>query len=209
MIDCLDETVQPLDVAALNRLLTDTGSGLRFDDDFLSAIPRIHGASPVNQYFTDKAGAVRRIGWFVSFYDFDSDLPAPRQVDCMYGDNDTRVIDRSLQYLVRWGDMSIYGPFDDKRAFYPFAALYRDPKNDHSAPFSLCWHHGDGNDSLCFDTSTSPCSVVYCNFDNAQDAFCRWEYDDEQYDFGHLVHVADSFSDFATMLHKTYAEASA
>ncbi len=174
--------------------------GLRFDPEYVTALPHLHGAIPVRQYFRDSAGALRRVGWFVTMYDLDSDLPGAVQQDHMYHDSDTRIIDRSLIYLLD-GESSIYRPLEDSPIrFYPFAALHGNPL-DESGPITLCWHFGYGDDCVCFDTSTDPISVVVCEFDNAMAAFVEYDSDlDNKYDYNFLIPVAPSFADFAQML---------
>ena len=200
MIHCIEGSVTPLD----ERVLADLRSPRRhrpailFDEDYLSALPFIHGGTPVNPYFTDSKGITRRIGWFVTMYDQQTELPGPVQEDHMYGDGDTRIIDRSLPHLLN-GEMSIYSEGGSGIRFYPFAALYEDPCKDGSAPHTLAWYFGCGNDSLCFDISATPHAVVYCNFDSAA-ALNDWEYDSKPYDYRHLVPVAPSFRHFARML---------
>lgn len=176
MIQCVDGSVLPLDERALGKLLDDDfWRSLRFDQDYLAALPAIHGGTPVKSYFTDANGTVRRVGWFVSMYDEESELPGPAQEDHMYHDDDTRIVDRSLPYLLG-GESSIYWLLEEGPIwFYPFAALYEDAHDEGSAPVTLAWHFGDGSDSLCFDTSTEPFSIVYCNFRRAVDEFHRWD----------------------------------
>lgn len=176
---------------------------LRFDPDYLAALPTLHGAKPVRQYFVDGKGNLRRIGWFVTIYDLNSDMPEPIQEDHMYHDCDTRFIDRSLIYLLD-GESSIYRPLEDEPVrYYPFAAIHRNPLED-SEPSTLCWHFGCGNDCVCFDTSTDPFSVVVCEFDKAKAAFVEYDSDpNNAYDYSFLIPVAPSFADFAQMLRRT------
>ena len=206
MVECVEGTVSPIDQRVLNRLLASNNShgweGLRFDEDYLSALPAIHGGTPVNPYFTDSIGRIHRIGWFVSVYDHESELPGDLQEDHMYHESDTRVIDRSLPYLLG-GESSIYAPVvDAPLRFYPFAALHGDPiDGDDSAPFTLCWHFAYGQNSLCFDLSTNPISVVFCEYRKAIDAFIKYDdHPDNHYDYGFLVPVAKSFAEFVTLL---------
>ena len=201
MIPCIEGTVTRVDERVLGQLRSERSyrSAISFDRDYLLALPSIHGGTPIAPYFTDSTGATRRVGWFVSMYDEQTELPGPVQEDHMYHDSDTRVVDRSLPYLLK-GEMSIYAAGENESRFYPFAALCEDSAEDSSAPFSLAWHFGCGNDSLCFDTSTTPSAVVYCNFHNAVAALNDWEYNGKPYDYGHLVPVAPSFKHFAHML---------
>ena len=205
MIECVPGTVLPVDERVLHELRHDDHWvkwwRLRFDDDYLATLPSIHGGIPTRPFFTDTSGQLRRIGWFVSIYDDKTDLPGPRQIDHMYHESDTRIVDRSLPYLLD-GECSIYAVMDDNPIrYYPLAALCEDPLDEGSAPFTLAWHFGCGNDSVGFDTSTSPFSIVYCNFENAIAAFNAFESDPEQpYDYSFLIRVADSFAEFAKQL---------
>lgn len=205
MIECVEGTVTPVDERVLRKMQTDSHwvewHGLRFDDEYVKTLPLIHGGTPRKPYFTDATDTVRRIGWFVSFYDEESALPGPALQDHMYGGEDTRVVDRSLPYLLD-GCSSMYCQLDDlPTRFYPFAALYDDPHDESTAPATLCWHFSSGSDSVCFDTSTTPFSIVYCNFRKALDESANCDYDlDYVYDFGHLIRVANSFQEFAKSL---------
>ena len=204
MIECVTNSSMPVCQRSMDSLLKSDfwckDQGLRFDPEFLASLPELHGATPIRQYFRDSAGTLRRLGWFVTMYDMDSELSEPRREDHMYQDSDTRIIDRSLIYLLG-GESSIYRPLENASVrYYPFAALYTDPLID-SEPLTLCWHHGSGNDCVCFDTSTDPISVVVCEFSRAVDAFTEYDSElDNRYDYQFLIPVAPSFSTFAEML---------
>jgi hypothetical protein len=204
MIECIEGTALPICNRSLDSLLYGdywhNRERLRFDSSFVAALPTLHGAKPVRQYFVDGNGTLRRIGWFVTMYNPDSDLPKPVLPDHQYHDSDTRIIDRSLIYQLT-GESSIYRPLEDAPIrFYPFAALYENPLVD-TEPTTLCWHFGCGNDCVCFDTSTDPISVVVCEFDRALAAFDESDNDLENtYDYSFLIPVAPSFAAFAKML---------
>ncbi|PHS05028.1 MAG: hypothetical protein COA78_15770 [Blastopirellula sp.] len=201
MIDCIEETVLPVDQRVLDLLLhSEYWNDLRFDPEYLATLSSIHGGTPTKQYFTDSTGNIRRIGWFVSMFDEHSKLPGDFQEDHMYQEQDTRVIDRSLPYLLD-GESSIYRPLEDGPVrYYPFAALY----NKESVPFTLCWHFTCGQNSICFDTSTDPFSVVLCEYDKAVEAFMEYDRElDNRYDYSFLAPIADSFREFAKMLRST------
>ncbi|MCA9179461.1 MAG: hypothetical protein KDB14_33630 [Planctomycetales bacterium] len=204
MIECTPGSAMPICQRSLASLLAGNywhvDQALRFDPDYIAALPQLHGAHPLRPYFRDSRGHLRRIGWFVTMTDLDSDLAGPTQVDHMYHDSDTRIIDRSLIYLLD-GESSIYRPLEDSpMRMYPLAALHSDPLDD-SEPISLCWHFGYGNDCVCFDTSTDPISVVVCEFERAMAAYVEYDSAPEnKYDYSFLIPVAASFADFARML---------
>ena len=207
MIQCIDGTVQPIDERSLARLRIDpfwvspNDRHLRFDPVYFEALPQIHGGTPARPFLRGRTGQVHRIGWFTLMYDKDAKLEGPLQPDHMFQDTDTRLVDRSLFYFLGMED-SIYSPAHDNVTFFPFAALHDDPFHDEP-PDTLAWDCGEGNSSLCFDLRTDPFSIVYCNFDAAFEACRRYDaapLSGRQYDYSHLVPVADSFRDFAEML---------
>jgi len=203
MIRCDPATVLPLDRAHVAVLRTKYG--LAFDPDYERSVAQFNGGTPLAPFFS-LGEAVFRIGWMVALLDYNAALPGPRQPAVYYHEYDTRVEDRSLPSLI---DHEI-DPFFWAERIIPFAALYTHSKPPRSLRlYSYDWNPSD---SLCFDRSTTPQSVVVCSADMQVAEYMRgeddWdaaaregrEPDDEVHYDRFLSTVAGSFAAFCTML---------
>jgi hypothetical protein len=203
MISCEPNTVLPFEEAIIETLRSKYQ--LEFDPDYLAHVAHFHGGVPLKPYFSFNS-SVYRIGWMVALLGYDSSLPGPLQPATYYHEYDTRIEDRSLPSLI---DHEI-DPFFWGERLMPFAALYTHGK----LPESLRLYSYDWNpdDSLCFDRSTTPQSIVYCNADRQVEEYIRndeacdklmqegKEPDDEvRYDT-FIEKVTDSFTAFCKML---------
>jgi|GEM_PF-4274944 len=172
---------------------------VEFDPLYVEALPNIAGRTPLNPYFSDPAQVPRRIGWFVGFLDEQSILPrVPTSYQALYRGLDSRIVYRSLPSLID-EEYSIYRTGD---RIIPFAALYSE--NRH--PENLQNYDRTPDDSLCFDISTSPHTVVICDGKLASKSVWDFEYEDgpeEEYDL-FITPVASSFADFLMLLHDPY-----
>ncbi|MCA9072797.1 MAG: hypothetical protein KDA84_27930 [Planctomycetaceae bacterium] len=197
MLKCVPKSVLPIDQRVIDFLLQSIGFSLSFDPDYLAALPDIHGGTPENAYFTTPSGVVRRIGWMVSFFDHESELPVPFESAFYDFENDCRVDDRSIPALLN----DEVTPYLDGQRIFPFAALYTNGEE----PLSLRLYSLDSYpaDSLCFDQSTTPHSVVICNGERGTYEAIRW---DEDLDLetpnyeNYTESIAGSFREFVTML---------
>ncbi|WP_442511703.1 hypothetical protein SH528x_003414 [Novipirellula sp. SH528] len=167
-----------------------------FDPDFLHLLPRIAGKTPTKPYFSASDGRVHRIGWFVGYADEHTELVGPLQPGIVYNQLDQRLTERSLPEIINSTALDLFGGGE---RILPFAAL-----SDRGEPVSLRWQNYDFpvNDSLCFDTSSDPYTIVLCESLKAADAANEWEdgiVEDVRYD-SFLVPVAKSFANFVTML---------
>lgn len=187
----------PVDDRVIRILQTSLAFRLTFDSDYIQNLSLFHGARPLNPYVVDSTGVVRRIGWFVALIDEQSRLPSPFQPATYYDDCDTRVDDRSIPALLN----DEVCPFHFGERIVPFAAVYTDNQPPTSLRlYTLDWLPAD---SLCFDRSTSPPSIVYCNAEIAVEQALKWDDDRTQefeFDYTFLVPVANSFRDFASQL---------
>lgn len=196
MIKCRDDSLLPIDQRVIDYIVTSAAFGLHLDSDYLAALPDIHGGVPVAPYFTTPSGETREVAWFVSFLDTHSDLPGLFESAFYYQQNDTRIDDRSIPGILN----DEVCPYHGGERIFPFAALV----THGNSPLTLRLYTLDSfpGDSLCFDVSTTPHSVVICNGREASKEVVRWdegEIDELNYeDF--TERVADSFSDFAKML---------
>jgi hypothetical protein len=201
MIACEPATVLPWDDAVVQRLREGHWK-LGFDPQYLASLPAFNGGVPRKPYFTFD-NAVHRIGWMVAFLDRDCILPQPLQPSLGDSSLDTRIEDRSLPTLI---DHEI-DPFVWCERLFPFAALYTKGK----APRSLRLYSCDWNpdDSLCFDRTTTPQSVVYCNADRHVEEYVRYDLlcderpddPDTEVRYEDFVRpVARSFAEFCAML---------
>lgn len=202
MLKCVPNSVLPMDRRVLESLTRSLGFNLAFGPDYLAALPEIHGGTPEMAYFTTPNGVVRRIGWFVSFLDEESELPGPFQEAFYYFENDWRVDDRSIPWVIS----DEVNPYLDGERIFPFAALYTNGEE----PLTLRLYSLDSypDDSLCFDQSTTPQSVVLCYGKQATEEAVRWD-ESIRWDEGPTEEVnyeaftefiAGSFREFVTML---------
>ena len=206
MIACASDTIAPFNAAIISTLRT--RYLLDFDPDYEGHAATFHGGTPITPYFTCN-GQERRIGWFVALLDHNCLLPGPLQPAQYYPEYDTRIEDRSLPSLI---DHEIDHFFGAERLI-PFAALY----TNYESPKSLRLYCYDWfpSDSLCFDRSTNPQSIVYCNADlhvreymrsqghlSTEDGEGDGPESDPVYD-NFVVPVASSFRQFCAMLYKS------
>ncbi|QDT10512.1 hypothetical protein [Planctomycetes bacterium K23_9] len=166
------------------------------DPVFARQLPRIAGKTPALPYFTANDGRCFRIGWFVGYADESTELAGPLQPGINCGKLDGRITEQSLPEIINLTALDLFGGGD---RLLPFAALC-----DDGPPISLRWQNYDFpvNDSLCFDTSTDPHTIVVCDALKAADAANEWEdgvVGDIRYDT-FIAPVAKAFADFATML---------
>ena len=207
MIECLPEILTPFDQRVLERLQNSPHFDFQYPADYASAMAELAGRRPKKQHFTVD-GKIRRVAWFVSFLDDDSVLPEPSEPACMYEQLDARVEDRSLPAIAD-SESDVY--FGCTRLI-PFAALYM---NDE-VPITLrhYWSDLPMVDSLCFDRTSHPWSVVYCNGEVQTKEFERIEAEYERqcgesncedvlpnYNL-FIVPVARSLNEFCQMLHE-------
>ena len=165
------------------------------DPDYKRILPLIHGGVPVRQYFATANGDVRRIGRFLTFLDKHSTLsdpPRPTRDDCR--EFDERVWDPGVPYITDC-----------------------DPDFFLGALFTRHWHHRgiiDPNDcesslhnfdlpvldTVCFDRTTKPNSIVVCDTHKA--ALVADEHDpNDIVDYSEFTEfVADSFTGFLDVL---------
>lgn len=196
MITCKKETVLPIDQRVLDYVATSSAFHLNFDSDYLRSLPSFHGGIPLAPFFTTPNREIRQVAWFVSFLDDNSKLPKPFESGFYFRNKDARISDRSIPGIMD-DDVS---PYLDGKKIYPFGALV----TDEQVPLTLRLYTLDSypGDSLCFDVTTSPHSVVICNGRLATEEVVRWdngETDEIDYDV-FLQYIAGSFSDFAKML---------
>lgn len=196
MIECTRDSVIPIDERVIRRVTDD----VTLDPDYVHNLPSFHGGTPLDQYFFDASGVVRRIGWFVALIDERSELAPPFQTGTYYSDIDTRVDDRAIPAILN----DEVCPFHFGNRILPMAALY----TDDQIPTSLRLHTLDWlpSDSLCFDMATWPHAIVYCNAETAVEQALKWDDDrtntyEFTYDF--LVPVASSFQQFASQLSRS------
>lgn len=196
MLECIKNTLLPMDERVICHALEHPAFGFTFDSDYRKLLPSIHGGIPKRPFFTMPNGDVRQIGWFVSYLDEESELPEPFESAFYYQENDTRIDDRSIPAIL---DDEIL-PFLDGERILPFAALF----DGNEPPLTLRLYSLDSlpNDSLCFDQSQTPHSIVVCNAERATDEVLRWDAGEvEEPDFDSFIdHVADSFLDFVAIL---------
>jgi hypothetical protein len=203
MIPCDPNTVLPFDAAIVKTLRS--RYQLEFDPDYVAHVASFHGGTPLKPYFSfDRQ--VYRIGWMVALLAYDSKLPDPFQPAIYYHEYDTRIEDRSLPSLI---DHEI-DPFFWGERLIPFAALHTHGK----PPKSLRLYSYDWNpaDSLCFDRSTTPQSIVICSADRQVEEYIRHDEvndrlmaegkePDEKVLYDRFIStVASSFSEFCHML---------
>ena len=172
---------------------------LDLDRTYLETLPYIHGGDSVDCYFNDSAGCIHRIAWYVAYLDGDSPLPPPFVPAFYCSENDERVDDRSIPALLD----DFVSPYLDGARIVPFAALF----DGDELPLTLRLYTLDSfpADSLCFDRSTSPHSIVVCNGHDGSMAAVRWddgESEDLEYE-SFLTPVADSFTAFSALLRGT------
>ena len=206
MIECLPERLTPFDQRVLDRLQSNPHFDFQYPSDYGSVVAELAGRRPKKQYFTVN-GETRRVAWFVSFLDDDSVLPEPFEPACMYTQFDARVEDRSLPAITDSECDTFFGC----TRLIPFAAIY---STDDQDPITLrhYWSDLPMDDSLCFDRTSNPWSVVYCNGEAQTSEFSRIEEEYEEqfsesiceeilprYDL-FVIPVARSFSDFCQML---------
>ena len=195
MLTCHKDTVLPIDDRVLQSVKD--GYELQLDQAFERLLPDIHGGIPETPYFTTRSGIVRRVGWFITCYDFDSELPGEFQNACYYSNHDERVDDRSLWALL--GDLT--SPFFGGERVFPFAALW---SPESGFPSTLHFYSLDSypDDALCFDISTAPHSVVLWKGRHATDELMKFEDGEcDEPDYSAFTEqVAGSFSEFVGML---------
>lgn len=200
MIECEPGTVIPVDERVIRILESNPAFNLNFDPEYIANLAAFHGGTPLNQYFADSTGVVRRIAWFVALIDEHSKLAPPIEPAMYWEENDARVDDRALPALIN----HFVCPFHFGVRIVPFAALY----TDNDRPLSLRLHTLDSlpADSLCFDRSTSPFSIVYCNAEAAVQQALKLDGDatgEMEFSYEFLIPVAASFREFATRLRNT------
>ncbi|MCR9230148.1 MAG: hypothetical protein NXI29_03965 [bacterium] len=196
MISCLPGTVLPLDLRVIESVTQRSTFRLSLDPDYLSALAGFHGGVPESPYLTSCGGDVRQIAWFVSYLDEDSTLSGPFEPAFYYMKNDLRVDDRSIPAIVN----DEVCPYFGCERIIPFAALI----TDGSMPLTLRLYTLDSYpaDSLCFETSTRPHTVVICDGQRAAEEAVRFDDGDiEDVDYTVFTQpVANSFLDFTKML---------
>lgn len=198
-IDCTPDSDLIFDQRVADAFQSPDGCcNMRYDFDpaYFRLLPSIAGKTPTRPYFTASDGRVHRIGWFVGFADEHTELAGPLQPGIIYYNFDDRLTERSLPEIINSTALDIFGGGE---RILPFAALC-----DEGEPVSLRWQNYDFpiNDCLCFDTSTNPHSIVFCDSLNAADAANEWEdgaVDEVRYD-SFLTPVARSFAEFVTMM---------
>ena len=123
-------------------------------------------------------------------------MPDPFEPAFYYQQNDLRVDDQSIPAIMS----DEVCPYHDGKRIVPFAALV----THGESPLTLRLYTMDSypGDSLCFDLSTTPNSIVICNGRDATEAVVSWDdgdVDEVNYD-AFVVRVANSFKEFIEML---------
>lgn len=165
MINCVESTIAgPVDDRVVHRL--EGYLSRRLDRTFKEALPMIHGAIPIRQFFATNEGEQFRVGRILTLLDSNSNLRHFEPSTHTAG-RDIRV-ERSILTLVAEESRSCKYLFAGERLI-PFAALYRG--ESHPDEWSLVEADCD---LLCFDYDTDPPQIVVWHARKAEQEYFRY-----------------------------------